>query len=61
MKTNEHANEILKVRYGAGLLAVLLLVSVEFWMVCNLGRSCGQFTFAPAVQVPAMGDWFVAK
>ena len=61
MKTNEHAQKVLKIRYTAGLLAVLLLVSAEFLMVCNLGRGCGQLSAPLAVQLPAMGDWFAAN
>jgi hypothetical protein len=61
MKTNEHARRVLKLRHAAGLVAVLLLVSAEFWMVCRLGRECGQHLTQPAVQVPAIGDWFAAR
>ncbi len=45
----------------AGLLAVLLLVSAEFWMVCRFGGRCGQVSSQPPVQVPAVGDWFATK
>lgn len=61
METTEHARKVLKLRHWAGLLAVLLLVSAEFWMVCRLGHSCGQMTAQPAVQVPAIGDLFAAR
>lgn len=45
----------------AGLLAVLLLVSAELWMLCRFGHGYGQVSTQPAVQVPAMGDWFAAR
>jgi hypothetical protein len=61
MKTNEQALRVLKLHHGAGLLALLLLVSAEVWMMCSLAHGCGQVTAPPAVQFPAMGDWFAAK
>ncbi len=61
MKTNEHAQKVLKVRHGAGLLAFLLLVSAEFWMVCLAGHSCGQFASQPTLPAPAISDCFPAR
>ena len=61
MKINEHARKVLKLRHWAGLVAFLLLVSVEFWMACRLGHACGQTTAQPAVPVPAIGDLFAAR
>ena len=61
MKTNAHARKVLKLRHWAGLVAVLLLVAAEFWMLCRLGHGCGQVTAQPAVPVPAIGDLFAAR
>jgi hypothetical protein len=61
MKTKQQARQVLKLRVWAGTLAVLLLVSAEFWMVCRFGHDCGQITSQPAVRVPAIADWFAAK
>jgi hypothetical protein len=61
MKTNAHARKVLRLRYWAGLLAVLLLVSAEFWMVCRLGHGCAQMAAQPAVPVPGIGDLFAAR
>jgi hypothetical protein len=61
MKTNHQARLVLKLRVWAGTLAVLLLVSAEFWMVCHFGHDCGQISSQPAVQVPAIADWFAAR
>ncbi|MEI7941330.1 MAG: hypothetical protein WCK27_32035 [Verrucomicrobiota bacterium] len=61
MKTNHQARQILKLRVWASTLAVLLLVSAELWMVCRFGHDCVQITSQPAVQVPAVGDWFAAR
>ncbi len=43
------------------MLAVLLLVSAEFWMLCGLGYKCGQFNVQSPVPAPALGDLFAAK
>jgi hypothetical protein len=61
MKTNEHARKLLKLRHGAGLLAVLLLVSAEFWMLCHFGHGCGQVSTQPPIAAPAIGDWFATR
>jgi hypothetical protein len=61
MKTTTHARKVLKVQHWVGLLAVLLLVSAEFWMVCSLGHACGQVTTSSAIPVPAIGDMFAAR
>lgn len=61
MKTNDPARQVLELRVWARMLAVLLLVSAELWMVCRLGRACGNATAQPAVQVPAIADWFAAR
>lgn len=58
MKTNEHARKVLKVRRTAGLLALLLLLSAEFWVFWCFGHSCGHTTAQPQAPVPAIGDWF---
>ena len=61
MKTTEHARKVLKVQHVAGLLAVLLLVSAEFWMVCSLGCACGQVVTQQTMPVPALSDMFAVK
>jgi hypothetical protein len=61
MKTKHQARQGLKLQIWASTLAVLVLASAEFWMVCRLGHDCGQVTTQPAVQVPAIADWFVAR
>jgi hypothetical protein len=61
MKTNHQARQVLRLRIWASTLAVLLLVSAEFWMVCRFGHDCGQTTAQPVVQGPAIADWFAAK
>ena len=61
MKTNHQARQVLRVRVWASTLAVLLLVSAEFCMVCRFGRDCGRVTSQTVVQVPAIGDWFAAR
>ena len=61
MKTNSHARKVLKLQYWAGLAAVLLLVSAEFWMVCRLGQKCGQIATQPTVPAPAISDLFAAR
>jgi len=43
------------------MLAVLLLVSAEFWMVCRLGHQCGQFNVQSALPAPALGDLLAAR
>jgi hypothetical protein len=58
MKTNERARKALELRHWAALAAVLLLVSAECWMMCNIGHSCGQITTQPPVQVPSISDVF---
>ena len=61
MKTNHQAQQMLKLRVWASTLAVLLLVSAEFWMVCRFGHDCGQLTAQPVAQVPGIADWFAAR
>jgi hypothetical protein len=61
MRTNHQARRVLKLRVWASTLAVLLFASAEFWMVCRLGRDCGQTTTQPVVQVPAIAGWFAAR
>jgi len=61
MKTIEHARKVLKLRHCAGLLAVLLLVSTEFWMLCRFGHGCGQVSTQPPIQVPTISDLFAAR
>ncbi len=43
------------------MLAVLLLVSAEFWMVCLFGHTCGQFNLQSPAPAPALGDLFAAR
>ena len=61
MKTNAHARELRKARIWVGLLAVLVLVSAEFWMVCRFGHDCGQITSPPGNQAPALSDLVAAR
>ena len=61
MKTNEHARGLRKAQTWAGLLTVLVLASVEFWMVCRFGHGCGQITSPPANQAPALSDLVAAR
>ncbi len=61
MKTNRRALKTLKVRHAAGLLAVLLLLSAEFWMICLAGHGCGQFAGQPRPTAPAISDCFAAR
>jgi len=61
MKTIHDARQVLELRIWAGMLAVLLLASAEFWMASRLGHKYGQVTSQPVVQVPAIGDWFVPR
>jgi hypothetical protein len=61
MKTNERARRVMKLRHWAGLLAVLLLVSVEFWMVCSMGNKCGQVAAQPTMLAPSIADMFAAR
>jgi hypothetical protein len=61
MKTNHQARKVLKLQVWASTLAVLLLASAELWMVCRFGHDCSQVIAQPAVQVPAIADWFAAK
>ena len=42
------------------MIAVVLLVSAEFWMVCRFGQACGQFGPQPVMQTPALGDLLAA-
>ena len=61
MKTNERANRILKLRHWVGLLAVVLLLSAEFCMVCVAGHGCGQFAGQPTLQAPSISDCFATR
>jgi hypothetical protein len=56
MKTNERARKVWQTRTWAGMLAVLLLASVEFWMVCRFGHDCGGTTSLPGNDAPALCD-----
>ena len=60
MRTNEHARRVWKVRVWAGLLTVLLLASVEFWMVCRFGSTYGTTTSPAGNEAPAMSDLLAA-
>ena len=51
----------MKLRVRAGMLAVLLLASAEFWMVCHSGRACGQFNAQPAIQAAGLGELLAAR
>jgi hypothetical protein len=61
MKTIEHARKVLKLRHCAGLAAVLLLVSAEFWMLCRFGQGCGQVSTQLPIPAPAISDLFAAR
>jgi hypothetical protein len=61
MKTNYQARRILRLQIWTSTLAILLLVSAELWMVCRFGHDCVQISSQPAVQVPAIADWFAAR
>jgi hypothetical protein len=61
MKINERARKVMKLRVRAGMLAILLLASAEFWMVCHSGRTCGQFNAQPAIQTPSLGELIAAR
>jgi hypothetical protein len=61
MKTNQCARQIRKLQIWAGMLAVLLLVSGEFWMVFRLGHKCGQFNMQSALPAPALSDLLAAR
>jgi hypothetical protein len=61
MKTNRRARKVWKVRVWAGLLAVLMLASAEFWMVCRLGHECGQITSPPGKEAPCLSDLLAAR
>jgi hypothetical protein len=56
MKTNPHAREVWRTRKWAGMLAILLLASAEFWMVCRLGHDCGEITSVPGNDAPGLSD-----
>ena len=43
------------------MLAVLLLTSTEFWMVCHFGHACGQFNVQSEMPAPALSDLLAAK
>ena len=43
------------------MLAVLLLVSAEFWMVCHFGHACGQFNVQSDIPAPALSDLLPAR
>jgi hypothetical protein len=57
MKIGEHARKALKARIGAGLVAVLLSASAQFWMERRFGHECGQITSPPGNEAPAFSDW----
>ena len=61
MKTNQRARKVWKLRVWAGLLAMLLLASAEFWMVCRFGHECGQITSPPGNQAPGLSDLLAAR
>lgn len=61
MKTTKHARQMRQIRVWAGMVAVVLLVSAEFWMVCRVGHACGRFNAQPVMQGPALGDLLAAR
>jgi hypothetical protein len=61
MKTNQRARKVCKIRIWAGLVAVVLLLSAEFWMVCRFGHECGQITSPPGNEAPALSDLLAAR
>ncbi|MBE0541085.1 MAG: hypothetical protein IH623_06850 [Verrucomicrobia bacterium] len=42
MKTNRTLRCVGRLRLWAGLLALLLIVCAEFWMVCRFSRDCAR-------------------
>jgi hypothetical protein len=61
MKTTKHARRVRQIRVWAGMVAILLLVSAEFWMVCSFGHACGQVNPQPVMHAPALGDLLAAR
>ena len=61
MKTNEHAKKVLKLRHWVGLLAVVVLLSAEFYMVCVAGHGCGRYAGQPVLHAPSISDCFAAR
>jgi hypothetical protein len=61
MKTNPRARKVRKARVRAGLLAVLVLASAEFWMVCRFGQECGQITSPSGNEAPGLSDLVAAR
>jgi len=61
MKTNQHARKVWKARIWTGMLAVLLLASAEFWMVCRFGHNCGRISSPVADDVPGLSDLVAAR
>jgi hypothetical protein len=61
MKTNQRARKVWKTRAWAGMLAVLLLASVEFWMVCRFGHDCGGISSRSASDAPALSDMVAVR
>jgi hypothetical protein len=61
MKTNSQARTLIKLRHAAGLVAVLLLLSAECWVMCSVGHRCSQFSNQPPVQVPEIGQLFCGR
>ncbi|MCW5554141.1 MAG: hypothetical protein KIS67_18540 [Verrucomicrobiae bacterium] len=42
MKTNRTLRSLDRSRLWAGLLALLLIVCAEFWLVCRFSRDCAR-------------------
>lgn len=42
MKTNRTLRTLGRLRLWTGLLALLLIGCVEFWMVCRISRDCAR-------------------
>ena len=61
MKTSQRSRKVWKARVWAGLVAVLLLASAEFWMVCRFGHKCGQITVPPGNEAPALSDLLATR
>jgi hypothetical protein len=61
MRINEHVRKVWKLRVWAGLLTVLLLASVEFWMVCRFGHDFGGTTSPQGNEAPGLSDLLAAR
>jgi hypothetical protein len=56
MKAKLHGRNALKLRVRAGLVAILVLISAECWMVTRWGMGYGQISVPTNMEGPALGD-----